>query len=460
MKYLFFVAALAGIAPATLLMLCDRRWIRWGTLGLSVPILVFDSTAINFLSHELYRGTSRGMEISLIYIVAVSLLLTFTILGKRVRLMPDMGSVIYICYFFCCLPSLLNAESVLFSFFELWKMCMIYLVFLAVYHYLDYSHGDYDILLYGIAWVVGYNFFLLVIQHYQGVYQARGVFPHQNSMAMYMMMAGTLFFSRAFNCREHYRSWIFLLAFILSSVLLVRTYSRGALFCYPICGLLTMFCSYLRGFSLRKFYLSNLLLIVAMIGLLLFLPRIIQRFETAPKSSGQTRKNLAIAALNMIQDKPVAGVGLNNWGIKINPPYDYSRHRDPKKGFTDDHKDGIVETIYLLVAAECGIPCFILLLTWFGYYWVLSIRLLWRFRHSRYFYLPAGSFGALTGVYLQSSLEWVLKQQINFMWLMIFFAFLGYLNRNSKELLTEEEKARAALQEALAEKKRTKAGTV
>lgn len=439
MKYLFFFAAIAGIAPAVLLMICDRRWIRWFTLGLTLPLVVFNTTAINFFSHETYRGTSRGMEVSIIYITAFSLLLGISLLGKKIRYIPDMGGFLYLCYFFCSMPSLLNAENNLFSFFELWKMFMIYLVFLAVYNYLKYSNGDFDILLYGIASVIVINFFVILQQHFHGIYQVRGVFPHQNSLAMCMMMAGMLFFARIFNNQDGYRTKFFVAIFFLASVSLVRTYSRGALFCYPLAGMLTLSCSFIKGFSSRKLMITAMLVLCGFIGLLIFLPKIIHRFESAPESSGETRKNFAIAALNMIKDKPMAGVGLNNWGIKINPPYDYSRHRDPKKGFTEDFKDGIVETIYLLVGAECGIPCLILLLTWFGYYWVSCIRLMKKLRRSRYFYLPAGIFGALSGAYLQSTLEWILKQQINFMWLMILFAFISYLNRNYRELLKLEE---------------------
>ena len=439
MKYLFFFAAVAGIAPAVLLMICDRRWIRRFTLGLTLPLIMFNATAINFFSHETYRGTARGMEISIIYIMAVSLLLGLSLLGKKIRFVPDMGSFLYLCYFLCSLPSLLNAANSLFSFFELWKMFMIYLVFLAVYNYLKYSQGDFDILLYGIAGVIFYNFFIILQQHVHGIYQVRGVFPHQNSMAMCMMMAGMLFFARIFNNQEGYRTKIFVGVFLLASVSLVRTYSRGALFCYPLAGMLTLSCSFIKGFSSRKLMMTALLVLCGFIGLLIFLPKIIHRFENAPKSSGETRKNFAIAALNMMRDKPMAGVGLNNWGIKINPPYEYSKHRDPKKGFTEDFKDGIVETIYLLVGAECGIPCLILLLTWFGYYWVSCIRLMKKLKRSRYFYLPAGIFGALSGAYLQSTLEWILKQQINFMWLIILFAFISYLNRNYRELLKLEE---------------------
>ena len=55
-------------------------------------------------------------------------------------------------------------------------------------------------------------------------------------------------------------------------------------------------------------------------------------------------------------------------------------------------------------------------------------------RGTPFFYIPAGALGGMTGIFLQSTLEWVLKQQINFMLLITVFAFLAYLNRHYREL--------------------------
>ena len=80
------------------------------------------------------------------------------------------------------------------------------------------------------------------------------------------------------------------------------------------------------------------------------------------------------------------------------------------------------------------------MLLWFGYYLWVCLKLMWRLRRSQYFYLPAGLFGGLISVYLQSALEWVLKQQLNFTWLLIFFAVLSYLNTHWRELLQQEKR--------------------
>ena len=275
MKYLFFTAAMMAILPATVALLCERAWIRWAVPMLILPLLVFNGTAINFFSEEFYRGTARGMEISIIYITAFTILLTFLILRAPVKFIPDWGSRLYVLYFLLCLPSLRNAENLLFSFFELWKMVMIYLVFLAVYHYLEYSGGDFDILLYSLSVVVVVNFSVVFIQHFRGIYQAYGVFPHQNSLAIYMLLTGLLLFARYFNGAYSMKNRFFFIAFCMASATLVRTYSRGALVCYPFGGLVTLLCSIRYNFTFRKIYIFIIIFLIGLAGLFAFLPRVI-----------------------------------------------------------------------------------------------------------------------------------------------------------------------------------------
>ena len=439
-KYIIFTMAFLAILPVTMFLVCQRFLIRWTVLGLLLPVLIFNSSAINFYSHEFYRGTSRGVEISIIYLVAVVLLLTVWLLKGRIRILPDWGSVLYLLYFLLSLPSVMNAENVLFSFFEIWKMLMIYLVFLAVWNYLEYSRGDFDIFLYGLIIIAAVNFGACVLQHLSGVYQVRGLFPHQNSLAMYMVMVSLLFFSRYFNRCEGWRSWLFFGTFVIAAMTFIRTYSRGALACFPLGGIVTLFYSLKHPYSRRKLHIVLCMSILALIGLSVVAPRIIERFEKAPESSGQTRKELALAAVNMMKDAPLIGVGINNWGIKINPPYRYSNFRENRR-YDDDFKDGIVETIYLLVGAECGIPSLVLLLVWFSYYWIIAVRLLVKLQNTPWFFIPAGALGGMTSIFLQSALEWVLKQQINFLLLITFFAFLGYLNRHWREFAAESVSA-------------------
>ena len=153
MKYLFFLSAVFGMLPAVLILICERYLIRFVVLGMILPLVMFNQTAINFFSKEMYRGTSRGMEISIIYIVAVILIATLAILKGMHNPFPDWGSRLYLLYFLCGAVSLWNSVKWSYSCFELWKMVMIYFVFMAVYFYLKFSGGDFDIFKIGRAHV-------------------------------------------------------------------------------------------------------------------------------------------------------------------------------------------------------------------------------------------------------------------------------------------------------------------
>ena len=450
-KYVVFWMTVVGIVPATVWLLTHRQHIRWAVLGLFLPVLNFNKTAINFFSRETYRGTSRGMEISLIYIVAVVIISFVTLLRKGRRVLPEAGTWIYLAYWLLCLPSLAEALEPTYGLAELWKMVMMHLVFLAVYYYLEYSKGDFEILLYGIACIVIVNFITIVVQQYLiGVYQAKGCFPHQNSMAMYMAIAAPLFFAYAYNNGGVLTGKFFFLCFAMAALSLARSFSRGAIFCFPIAIGITLVCSLLR-LSYRKIVLLLPMLAVAGILVYLLLPKIMERYANAPEQSGETRKELAYIALTMMKDHPWTGIGINNWGMATRPFQKYGDMRENDKREDEESSYTIVETIYLLVAGECGLPCLLALLVWFGYYWVSCIQLVVHLRKTPYLYLPAGLLGSLTAVFLQSALEWVLKQQINFTLLVISFAIISYLNIHWKGLVAMAEAAAAAKVKAKAD---------
>ena len=218
----------------------------------------------------------------------------------------------------------------------------------------------------------------------------------------------------------------------------MRTYSRGAMVCLPFGCAITTLLSLRYQFHMRKVQILLPIFLICFFGALLLLPNIIKRFENAPKESLMTRQYLAASAWNMMCDKPFAGVGLNNWGIKINPPYPYCEYRYSNKRIAKDFKEGIVETSYLLVGAECGFLALAAFLAWLGYYYIAACKLVKKLRRTNLFFIPVGIVGGLTAVYAQSTLEWVMKQQVNFIEMMVLFAMLGILNRYSNKFASGE----------------------
>lgn len=458
MKYIAFGLALIAAFPAAAVCSVSRRCLAL-LMGMAfVVILKFDSTALNFISYEFYRGTARGMEVSLAYIISFSVILSLLFRGRKIKLFPDFGAVLFLFYFLWSVVSAVENNNLMIvstalvegrnlldfplmgrmvSFFEIWKMVMLYIVFIAVYGFLDFSRNA-KALIQSLAIVVIICFLMVVKQHVTGVYQAKGPFPHQNSMALFMMLLGPVFFSIYVNLPRSVFRMVCTFAFVCASGALFRTYSRGAMMCYPVAAGLTAALSVFCKFKPRVIMRLVPITLCGLLGVAAMMPRIIERFALAPKSSGDTRKYLAQTAANVMRTRPWTGIGVNNWSVYVNTHPEVLGDPEYRPSGASDKSVGIVETIYLLVGAECGIPGLVLLVIWLLYYWIVSFRLCFKLAGTQWFYLPAGLFGGLTGCCLQSALEWVLKQQLNFLMLMVCFAVLSWLNRNWFRLKQEE----------------------
>ena len=93
---------------------------------------------------------------------------------------------------------------------------------------------------------------------------------------------------------------------------------------------------------------------------------------------------------------------------------------------------GVVETLYLLVAAECGLPAAIALIAWFGWHAVVSLKAAWRLRGTEWQFVPAGLAGGISANALQGTLDWALRQPINLFLLGFCFAMAAYLRKRKR----------------------------
>ena len=430
MKHLVFAAACLGVLPLAFLLSRSRRWLRVAFAGVVAAMCLWNATSISFFVEEGYRGTSRGLDVSLAWLASFVLLFALAF-ARRLRggLLPDAGSRLYLLYALLCLPSLTAAESLPFAFFELWTMAMLLVFYAAVANYLR-ATDDVRTVLAALAVFAVANFLAVVRGHVASVYQPHGVFPHQNSMAVAMHLFGCLFLAGylAHGVRTRFGR-LCALAFLCAAAATARSYSRMALALMPLGYGIAYLACVVRVRPRRWLARTVPLALAGAVALAVMLPRFVERFETAPEESGSTRVELARCAREMILDEPLRGVGLNNWGLKINPPWDYAERAGRIHDWGEDHQDALVETVYLLVAAECGIPALLALLAWFGWYWALCVRLLRRLRGRPEAFVPAGLLGGLTIAYAQSCFEWVFRQPLNLVCLMLCYALLSHLAR-------------------------------
>ena len=417
-----------GVPPFAFILSQNQRWIKYAFIGIVVAMCMYIPTSINFFSNEEYRGSSRGMEVSLAHLMALSVACALMFVRKFKFWAPDAGYRIYILYFLLCLPSIATAEDGMIAWYEIWKMMMLYIFYIAVFNYLAATDDLKTVVgCLGVFAIV--NMMIVAKDHLSGIYQPHGVFPHQNGMAVAMHLFGALFFAGYIMRGMKTKMGRFsLVAFMCAAAATARSYSRMALALMPIGYGISFLACIVRGKP--KYWMRRTMPIafVGFLALMAMLPRIIERFETAPEASGNTRVELARTAWEMIKDEPWRGVGINNWGIKINQPYEYAELAGRETNRSEDFKDGIVETVYLLVGAECGIPALAAMVLWFGWYWVRCFLLIQRMGNDKWFFVPAGLLGGLTIGYMQSCFEWVFRQQLNLICLMFMFATISYLN--------------------------------
>ena len=377
---------------------------------------------IAFLGEPYYKGTSRGFEIALFDLVNLGILLTL-VSKKHFTYFPP-GSTLYLIYYLLSAMSLINADSRLISGYELFKMALMYLFFLVVYNHLI-RFKNLKLILYSLAIILIINLFSMINQKYiQGYYQPSGLFPHRNSAAMFVNLLAPIFLSYILNCNLKRKEFIFFLGiFTICAISVVLALSRGAIFFFPISCAIVTFLSLLHKVTTRKLVVIMGFFVLGILGTMKAAPMVIDRFEKAPEASGNTRIEMAKTALKMANDL-FFGVGLNNWGIKANWPYTYTNYEAWNYN-PETHKYGIVETAYLLVAAECGWIGLLSFLLWLGYYYIQNIFNFFHYRKTTGNYMAIGILAGLTAIYGQTTLEWVIKQGINFYELMLIFAIVA-----------------------------------
>jgi len=397
---------------------------------------------INFVSRENYRGTAKGFEVTLVDLATITILL-LVISRKRkhkIDLLPP-GSIIFLFYYIFSIISFINAADIVYSFMELWKMTRMFFFYWVMYNYLsDFERID-DFFI-NAAIIMIYIFFFVLNQKYrEGLWQCRGPFPHQNSLVMYTMIFSSLFFARFLNKDDPPKIFLFFLGvFGMCAICIVSTLSRAGMAMFALNAMIILGFSFLSGFNAKKIVVT-LLIILGGIGVILkSYDSIKSRIESAPESSKNTRIALAISALNMANANPL-GVGLNNWGIKVNPPYPYSNHIFDGP-LEDDYRMGIVETCYLIIAAETGWYNLGVFLIYIFFYYFKNIINYFKYKGHQYRCISIGLIGGLTAIYLESTLEWVLKQTGNFYQLMMVFALIAAMGKLRKSKTWEKDNAR------------------
>ncbi len=178
------------------------------------------------------------------------------------------------------------------------------------------------------------------------------------------------------------------------------TYSRGgwigfvgSLLVIAVFSLKRRWHKIFGGFLIRLIVIGSITLVIMM----LFFNQIVKRLTKDDYGAAYSRIPLAQAALVVIKENPITGIGLGNYRIVIE---DY----DPDPPLNEIGTPFIVHNMFLLIASELGIPAFCLFMWVSVIFFRQGIAVIASTDKVKSLY-ALGMLAGLAGFYLYSMLE-------------------------------------------------------
>jgi hypothetical protein len=387
---------------------------------------------VNFASREWYRGTTCGYEVSMVDMIALSVLISTLIRprdGEKRWFWPASFGLMLIYFAFAAF-TVAVADPKIFGLFELSKMLRGLVMFLAAAFYLR-SERELKVFLYALGTIVCYEGLCALTQRYHwGTVRAYGSVDDSNSLSMYLCTTAPVFVAVLTSKCSKYLKALGLAAVGIAFIGVILTISRAGL----IGMLLMLFATAITTVSYRislKKALITVTVILCMGGALAKgWKTISERFandslknEYGAKHEQNRGYYIRIAAA--IAEDSSFGVGLNNWSYwvsdKYGPrlgyyfvPYLGTEHKPGQKvpsGVNlDDAQAAPAHSLAALTAGEMGMGGLILLsLLWLRWL-LLGASFLWPRTPDPMRRIAVGIFFGMCGTFFQSLTEWVFRQ--------------------------------------------------
>lgn len=421
---------------AGLILSRDRRMEDFAVYVLMFLLgLHIDTTVLMLGSIEWYRGVTKGYEFTMMEILSVSLIFACLLNHKRKFILFPLGTLLWFLYVGCSSLSLISALNTNYVFMSIVKYAKVWLIVWAVANYVR-SRREVHIVLTGLSVMLIYQFLIVAkMKWIDGYYQVRGLFEHQNPLAMFTYMAALPILAAAMSpATQKLRGLVYFAAFGCSGIIVLASLSRAALAFFAVGTAAVVALGFFDRISGRRLLTVAAMSLGGLFVLSMTLDTIIARFnDEGNEASGETREVMNLAAKAML-DANFFGVGWNNFGKAINHPYpygdvidDWNRDRGHKVDY--DYAKGVVESHYWLLKAETGWLGFLSYLLFIIYIGWRTIPLILARRGSLEAAIAVGILIGFGITYVHSSLERVLTQTKNLALWMTYIGLLGALVR-------------------------------
>src|SRR5437762_4527169 len=434
-----------AVAGATVILTYSQRLREVAFFFMVAAFVISDKLDVNFLSRQWYRGTTRGVEVSFVDILAFGILVSMILaprLGQKRFFWPaSLGFMLLYLGYECF--SVAISDPKLFGFFEITKTVRAIIAFLAAALFVR-SDRELRILILAVGCAVCLEG-VLAMKHklILHVDRATGTLDHANSLSMYLCMTAPLFVAAINSSFPKYIRYFSTACLGLAAIGIVLTISRAGI---PIFGLVTLgamvVCMTWR-ITIKK--VLGTATVLAGIGVLLAVAGqdLIERFtdtslkEETDESKFENRGQYFGLAKVILQDH-FLGVGLNNWsyhvsktyGERVGSPYEDYDDIPPSVLYSAEIYDWAAKyappahNLGVITVGELGVPGLII----FGLLWLrwfsMGFRFLWRRISDPMYRVGTAIFFCTCGIFLQSLTEWVYRQSPM---LLTFYVLLGTL---------------------------------
>lgn len=384
---------------------------------------------VNFFGEYWYRGTSRGVEISLLDILTLSLIVGELVAPRfrEKRWFWPVGLGCLLLYFGWCCISVAAAHPQYRGVWELTKVVRATLLVVACALYVR-SRFELGLLVGALGCAVGVESLYGIKQRLiDGSFRVPGTLDHENSLSMYLCTVTPVLLAAAL---ADWSKWLRLfcgLACAVASVTELLTISRTGIPTFAL-GLLGVTFACISWKITRKKVLIASVVVLAAGGLLAKTwDQIASRYESASlKEEYLDEQNEGRGvywrwAAAIVEDHPY-GVGLNNWSYYVSKTY------GPRLGYDYEDYDEVriapqmadlpsiryaapAHSLAALTIGELGIPGIILLtIVWLRWFQVGATFLWNRLNADPMHRLGIGCLFATWGIFIHSLTEWTYRQ--------------------------------------------------
>ena len=405
-KHMIFAGMTLGFWAVAIPMALKYDWMDRVCMA-GIWFMAINPVDVTIFSYTLYRGDIRGLEFGVTDWLAITMIVTMLKAPRwsKRRLYTRNPNEIWMgLYLVYCIFSIFTALIPQFAFFGVSKLIRGYAAFWIAYNFIR-SEDDLRFIIWCVVGLTFYSFSQVLMDKYtRGVFPPRGSFPHQNGLVTFQNMMNFIIFAALMQDSEKLfdkRTLIYWGALGAGALTSVATLSRG--------GMATMVVGFAMivtmSFFLKQKPVKNkkkglaigIMLLLAIPALAVILPPIIDRFETAPEESGESRHQANDASAKMGHDY-FFGVGINNYSYVINYMV-YGEDLAPLDR-------GIAHHIFWLHYAELGIIGVILYVLLTGTFMWIALRFILKRRDSLERVFAIGVLTAFIINWLIGTLEW------------------------------------------------------